>query len=96
MLGITLTKYPHNRRTKLDGPRMRHGWCYDPDFIRKLEVIMYTCQNQPCRERWEASDLEFINEGQGYFFRCPLCGARNKVVETTVPGGPRVFEQERR
>jgi hypothetical protein len=57
---------------------------------------MYTCRNQPCGAQWEASDLEFKNEGQGYFFRCPLCGSRNKVVEHTADDGARTYEQERR
>jgi hypothetical protein len=56
---------------------------------------MYTCQNQPCRASWEASDLDFVNEGQGYFFRCPICGARNKVTEKVLPDGTRRFEQAR-
>jgi hypothetical protein len=56
---------------------------------------MYTCRNQPCGEKWQASDLEFKNEGQGFFFRCPLCASRNKVVEHLDADGARSYVQER-
>jgi hypothetical protein len=57
---------------------------------------MYTCQNQPCRAKWQAADLEFVNEGQGYFYRCPICGARNKVEPKTLADGSRIYEQASR
>jgi len=58
--------------------------------------MTYTCQNQPCRAKWDAAELAFVNEGQGYFFRCPICGARNKVVQKTLADGTTVYQQDGR
>jgi hypothetical protein len=54
---------------------------------------MFTCRNQACQARWDAADLSFANEGQGFIFRCPQCGARNPVSQHTLPGGAVEFRQ---
>jgi hypothetical protein len=45
---------------------------------------------------WQPADVTVTNEGQGTFFRCPVCGARNRVTNTAAPGEPPRFEQSRR
>ena len=48
---------------------------------------MFTCRNQPCGAQWEVSDVVIKNEGQGLLFRCPMCGARNKVIRHDAADG---------
>ena len=55
--------------------------------------VSYICQNQSCRMPWLPSDVVIVNEGQGHFFRCPVCGARNKVADTAARGQAPRFEQ---
>lgn len=40
---------------------------------------MFVCQNQSCGAQWSPDEVEIRNEGQGPLFRCPLCGARNRL-----------------
>jgi uncharacterized Zn finger protein len=55
---------------------------------------MFTCRNQPCGAQWELSDVVIKNEGQGLLFRCPMCGARNKVIRHDAPDGTVTYEQD--
>jgi DNA-directed RNA polymerase subunit RPC12/RpoP len=54
---------------------------------------MFVCGNQACGARWEPSEVEIRNEGQGPIFRCPLCGARNAVVGRTRRDGSLEYRQ---
>lgn len=54
---------------------------------------MFTCRNQPCRSEWQLSDVDIHDEGQGLLFRCPVCGARNKVEQITADDGTTRYEQ---
>ncbi|MCY0389452.1 hypothetical protein OVY01_20100 [Robbsia sp. Bb-Pol-6] len=54
---------------------------------------MFTCRNQPCRSEWELSDVDIHDEGQGLLFRCPVCGARNKVEQIAAADGTTRYEQ---
>lgn len=54
---------------------------------------MFTCINQPCRAEWQLSDVDIHNEGQGLLFRCPMCGARNKVTRHEAADGTLSYEQ---
>jgi len=54
---------------------------------------MFTCINQPCRAEWELSDVDIHNEGQGLLFRCPMCGARNKVDKQVAEDGTESYKQ---
>ncbi len=56
---------------------------------------MFICRNQPCGAQWQPSEVEVRNEGQGYMFRCPLCGARNYVERVTAEDGTVAYEQPR-
>ncbi len=55
----------------------------------------FVCINQPCRAEWQLSDVDIHNEGQGLLFRCPMCGARNKVTRVDdVDGEARYVQGE--
>lgn len=55
----------------------------------------FVCINQPCRAEWQLSDVDIHNEGQGLLFRCPMCGARNKVTRVDdVEGEARYMQGE--
>lgn len=54
---------------------------------------MFTCINQPCRAEWELADVDIHNEGQGLLFRCPMCGARNKVEKQVAEDGAVSYKQ---
>ncbi|SAK43408.1 hypothetical protein AWB81_00234 [Caballeronia arationis] len=58
------------------------------------EKIMFTCRNQPCGANWEVSDVDIHNEGQGLLFRCPQCGARNRVIRHEAADGAVTYEQD--
>jgi predicted RNA-binding Zn-ribbon protein involved in translation (DUF1610 family) len=55
---------------------------------------MFTCRNQPCGANWEVSDVDIHNEGQGLLFRCPQCGARNRVIRHEAADGAVTYEQD--
>jgi hypothetical protein len=55
---------------------------------------MFTCRNQPCRSEWALSDVDIHNEGQGLLFRCPICGARNKVIRHDAEDGTVTYKQD--
>jgi hypothetical protein len=57
--------------------------------------VTYTCQNQSCGASWDASEVAVVNEGQGPLFRCPLCGARNRLVSRVERDGETVYRQPR-
>ncbi|MEA3123912.1 MAG: hypothetical protein QOD67_931 [Caballeronia sp.] len=59
-----------------------------------LKSIMFTCRNQPCGAEWQLADVLIKNEGQGLMFRCPMCGARNKVLRHDAPDGTITYEQD--
>ena len=59
------------------------------------KTVYYTCQNQSCGARWEAREVQVVNEGQGPLFRCPICGARNRLVSRVEPDGTTVYRQRR-
>ncbi len=54
---------------------------------------MFTCLNQSCDARWKQEEVVIKNEGQGELFRCPLCGARNRVVRSVKPNGRVTYKQ---
>lgn len=54
---------------------------------------MFVCGNQACGARWELSEVQIRNEGQGLVFRCPQCGARNHVKARTAPDGSTTYRQ---
>lgn len=54
---------------------------------------MFVCGNQACGASWEPSEVKIQNEGQGPIFRCPLCGARNAVVERARRDGSLTYRQ---
>ncbi|MFS8975711.1 hypothetical protein PO002_14585 [Cupriavidus necator] len=56
--------------------------------------IYYTCQNQSCGTRWESTEVNVANEGQGPLFRCPICGARNALA-AREEDGVTVYRQRR-
>jgi hypothetical protein len=56
---------------------------------------MFICRNQPCGAQWQPSEVEVRNEGQGYMFRCPLCGTRNYVERVTAEDGTVAYKQPR-
>lgn len=55
---------------------------------------MFTCRNQPCGAKWELSDIVIKNEGQGLMYRCPMCGARNKVIRHDADDGTITYEPD--
>lgn len=59
-----------------------------------LNSIMFICRNQPCGAEWQLADVLIKNEGQGLMFRCPMCGARNKVLRHDAPDGTITYEQD--
>jgi hypothetical protein len=64
-------------------------------FFRHLKAtIMFICRNKPCGAEWELADVLIKNEGQGLMFRCPMCGARNKVIRHDAPDGTITYEQD--
>ena len=56
---------------------------------------MFICRNQPCGAEWQLADVLIKNEGQGLMFRCPMCGARNKVLRHDAPDGTITYEQDK-
>ncbi|GAA5786029.1 hypothetical protein GCM10007860_27350 [Chitiniphilus shinanonensis] len=56
---------------------------------------MFTCLNQSCGAQWKPEEVTIKNEGQGELFRCPLCGARNRVLRSVKPDGRVVYKQMR-
>ncbi|WP_166444119.1 hypothetical protein [Pararobbsia silviterrae] len=56
---------------------------------------MFTCRNQSCGAKWDVSEVDIHNEGQGLLFRCPMCGARNYVEAVTQKDGALVYKQAR-
>nr|WP_223991348.1 hypothetical protein [Cupriavidus pampae] len=57
---------------------------------------MFVCQNQPCGAKWAPTEVTIKNEGQGFLFRCPLCGARNHLQARQRPDGTTEYRQARR
>jgi hypothetical protein len=57
---------------------------------------MFVCQNQPCGAQWSPDEVEIRNEGQGPLFRCPQCGARNRLEVRTRRDGTVEYRQARR
>ncbi|QET02026.1 MULTISPECIES: hypothetical protein [Cupriavidus] len=57
---------------------------------------MFVCQNQPCGAQWQPSEVTIKNEGQGFLFRCPMCGARNPVQARQKRDGTIEYRQSRR
>jgi hypothetical protein len=62
--------------------------------FKTLKPIMFICRNQPCGAEWQLADVLIKNEGQGLMFRCPMCGARNKVLRHDAPDGTITYEQD--
>jgi hypothetical protein len=60
----------------------------------KPTTTMFICRNKPCSAEWDLSDVLIKNEGQGLMFRCPMCGARNKVIRHDAPDGAITYEQD--
>ncbi|KAF0813422.1 hypothetical protein IGB42_01773 [Andreprevotia sp. IGB-42] len=56
---------------------------------------MFTCLNQPCGAQWKLEEVVIKNEGQGELFRCPLCGARNRVIRSEKANGKVTYKQVR-
>jgi len=54
---------------------------------------MFVCQNQPCGAQWSLGEVEIRNEGQGPLFRCPLCGARNRLEASQRSDGTTRYRQ---
>lgn len=57
---------------------------------------MFVCQNQSCGARWEPTEVVVKNEGQGPIFRCPQCGARNRLMASHRADGSVDYKQVRR
>lgn len=57
---------------------------------------MFVCQNQPCGARWMPAEVVIKNEGHGPIFRCPLCGARNRLMASHRADGSIDYKQLRR
>ncbi|MGO4302516.1 hypothetical protein [Cupriavidus sp. RAF12] len=54
---------------------------------------MFVCQNQSCGAQWAHGEVTIKNEGQGPLFRCPLCGARNRLMASNKSDGSVEYKQ---